>query len=113
MTKPHSPTNFINNCNAADIKYNVIVSSDINKILPYIFSFSNKHKIKHHFINNSTFWHAESDTGDHLICVSPEKLKHINIQISNLWIDNTIPQEIADKIILNKYIGRIENIIRI
>ena len=37
----------------------------------------------------------------------------MNVQIANLLIDNNIPQETTDKIILNKYIEKKENIIRI
>ena len=96
-----------------EVKYNAIISSYLNKIIPFIAAYSNKNKTKRHYINSNGFWHMESENGEHLICVSPEKLKSINIKFSKLWIDKNIPKDVIDKIILNKYIGKKEDIIHI
>lgn len=96
-----------------EVKYNAMISSDLNKIIPFITNYTNKNKTKHHYINSNGYWHTESENGEHLICASPEKLKSINIQFSKIWIDKNIPKDVIDKIIPNKYIGKKEDIIRI
>lgn len=92
-------------------KYKVIISADLNKILPIISTLTKNVKITRHHINSNEFWHVELENEDHFVCTPPEKLKNMNIQIDDLWIDKNIPQETINRLIANKYIGKKENII--
>lgn len=93
-----------------EVRYKVIISSDLNKILTLIPILIKNNKIIRHYINNNDFWHVELENGDHLICTPPEKLKIINIQITKLWIDKSVTQEVINKEIMLKYIGKKEDI---
>lgn len=93
-----------------EIKYEVIVSSNLNKYLPLIASIMKNKKTIQHFVNNNGIWHIEIENDVHIICASPEKIKNINIMISNLWLDTDISMEI-NKEIMKKYIGKKEKII--
>lgn len=94
-----------------EIKYQVIVSSNLNKILMLIPIFVKNKKIIRHFVNSNEFWHVEIENGTHVICTSLKKLKNMNIQITDIWIDRDISQEVINKEIMKKYIGRNENIV--
>lgn len=91
----------------------IIITDNTQKILSILPKYTKKRTIKKHHVCTNDIVDIEFCDNFRVIILTMKGLKSSNIQIKNLILDKDIPQDIIDKEVMPKYIGKKEEIKRI
>lgn len=87
-----------------------IITENLLKTVMTLPEYTKKRTIKRHIVCTSDIFEVEFTDGLQITLLTLKGLKNSNIQIQNLILDKDIPQDIIDKEIAPKFIGRKEDI---
>ena len=87
-----------------------IITENILKVITILPKYTKKRTIKRHIVCSSDIFEVELTDGLQITLLTLKGLKNSNIQIQNLILDKDIPQDIIDKEIMPKFIGRKDSI---
>lgn len=87
-----------------------IITQNLLKVVTTLPKYTKKRIIKRHIACTSDIIEVEFTDGLQITLLTLKGLKNSNIQIQNLILYKDIPQDIIDKEIMPKFIGRKEDI---
>lgn len=87
-----------------------IITENLLKIVTTLPKYTKKRTIKKHIVCTSDIFEVEFTDGLQITLFTLKGLKNSNIQIQNLILDKDIPQDITDREVMPKFIGRKDSI---
>lgn len=91
-------------------EFTALITPNLSKILKNCPKYTKRKTISNHYPSNHSSCHVKFSDGNEFICIDPADMKFHNMQFTKLVLDKNIPQEVIDKEIMPKYIGRKDNI---